>query len=169
MPHPTSSQRTVSMIWLLITISLSARAQRLRADSMYESPSAGTRAADGRGTKADAAQVLRSLVGAEVKKGDLAIDLALSMITVCVDACPRRNEYDGEAARLREASAGGSARASKEVPISGCRLYGAECRTWSDHCAIVLGSRARREYGETRGKAHRGDPRVILAGAGTRG
>jgi hypothetical protein len=54
------------------------------------------------GTKEDAARVLRSLVGSarsSRKVGDLAVDLALShvvlMITVCVDACPRRNEWGG--------------------------------------------------------------------------
>jgi hypothetical protein len=67
---------------------------------------------------------------------------------------------------LTEAPTVESARASKEVPM--CRSYGAECRMWSDY-GIVLGSRARWEYGETRetgGDARRGDTRAILGRCG---
>ncbi|KAJ7363029.1 hypothetical protein DFH08DRAFT_931033 [Mycena albidolilacea] len=98
---------------------------------MSESPSAGTRAAEGNkgGRSAGAEESRRQR--AEFKKA-----------TVCVDACPRKTEWGST-----EAPAVGSARAPKEVPS--CRLYGAECRMWSD-CGIVLGSRARRGDGGRR-------------------
>ncbi|KAJ7362995.1 hypothetical protein DFH08DRAFT_841839 [Mycena albidolilacea] len=121
---------------------------------MSESPSTGTRAAEGnKGERSPGAEKSHRQ-RAESKKGNPAVNLALSyswlvvlMITVCVDACPRKNEWGST-----EAPAVGSARAAKEVPS--CGSYGAECHMWSD-CGIVFGSRARRAYGEATGR--RGD------------
>ncbi|KAJ7700994.1 hypothetical protein B0H14DRAFT_2648553 [Mycena olivaceomarginata] len=127
-----------------ISISLSARAQRFRADDTPLTHGHGKALAmdprlslfqhdewiiqclnrrrrgcvPRRGTKEDTAWVLRSLVAsAGFKKGNLAVDLALSyswlvvlMITVCVDACPRKNT-----------------RASKEVSICSSMALNIRC------------------------------------------
>jgi hypothetical protein len=83
---------------------------------MSESPSAGTCVAEGNKGGRSAGEESSPARG--VQKGNLAVNLALSyswlvvlMMTVCVDACPRKNEWGST-----EAPAVGSARAPKEVP-----------------------------------------------------